>query len=50
MKEAIKKLFLHYVTEIVNAKASAEELDGYADNFIEDLQRTIKARKDFKED
>ena len=50
MKESIKKMFLHYAMEIVNGHAKVEDLEGYADNFIEDLQRLIKARKDFKED
>lgn len=50
MKEAIRELALHYFEEIVNSKASVKELYGFADNFVKDIERTLAARKDFKED
>lgn len=51
MKRAIHELALHYFEEIVNSKAHGiEELSGFADSFVADIERMISARKDFREE
>lgn len=51
MKTALKKLVKKYLTELANTgDASEENIDYMSDKFVEDVERILSARKDFKED
>lgn len=51
MRKAIKAIVLKYFEELKNdGDMSRENLESYADNFVNELFRYIEARRDFKED
>lgn len=51
MRKALENMVYKYFVEIVNTGAKTpEELRGYAENFVDEVARTLSARRDFKED
>ncbi len=51
MKTAIRELAFHYFQEIRNdGTQTIEDLHYMAEKFVEDIERMLSARKDFKED
>lgn len=51
MKKVIKELALKYFKEIaLSGIRDDEDLECFADNFVHDIERTLSARNDFKED
>ena len=50
MKTAMRDLFLRYLNEAIREDPTLIDTEYTADRFIEDVERTIRARKDFKED
>lgn len=50
MRNSIRELAFHYFQEIVNTGTKTpEELYVFADNFVNDIERFLSARRDFKE-
>lgn len=54
MKESIRRLAIKYFLEVRNSDFQEETIDEelavMADNFVKDIERTLSARKDFKEE
>lgn len=54
--EWLKKIIVHYLVDIVDdernniCKIDYEDIDYRADRMIEEIQRTLSARLDFKEE
>lgn len=52
IKASMRTLLLHYFAEIVNDpdNKDADVQAGYADSFVIDIERYLRAYNDFKED
>lgn len=49
--EWLKQIIVHYFKELNNeAPVADDDLEYRADRMVEDIQRTLSARKDFKEE
>ena len=51
MRKTLENMVYKYFVEIVNSgDRDPEVLRGYAENFVDEVARTLSARRDFKED
>lgn len=50
MKEALRKLVIAYITEALNTRPDKENVEYMAESFVAEVERTLNARKDFKDE